>query len=555
MNRPARLLLRHFLLGFSQVEAVGSEGRLSAAGALGVLALPGAIVSLLFYQKYSPLFHYAKQQLNFSIHVESLTDKYAWIVFSMAISALVPVLRWDTLFPDRRDYANLAPMPVPLHVILLAKGAALTLFVCAFILDVNMAPAVIYPAVALGSGGTVPDLLRWMTAHAAATCSAGLCAFALVLAVSGLMMAALPYGLFRRCKRFAQFAFVVIILLFFALTPTVSPEIARLRTGGTSWAEWLPSIWFLGLYQQIQGVSAGELQSLAPRALMAAAACVAVALLAYGLSYRRFFLKSAEKSEGPSGVLRVPAVLFQIADRWLLRTGFERACFRFIVKTILRSDRHTTPIAATFGIGTAVAILLVPVNARAAPGFSSLAVASLILVYSAITGLRLSFGIPADPRSTWSLRVPADPAADPLSLVRKVFAFCIAPLVFLSAAAFAIVAGWTSAALHVLYAVAASALLIELAIMGFRIIPFTCPWLPGSGNIVFALAAWVAGLVAFGQGLGAIEAFALTRPGTYATMMIILIAATVTLRRFKAEREPIVWADSRGQLDLLRLGE
>ena len=217
-------------------------------------------------EKYSSLSHYLRHIRNFDSNVESLSDKYLFIVFCMAITGLVAILRWDTLFPDRRDFANLAPLPIQLGQVLLARILALAAFVIAFITDVNIGSVLLYPAMVMQSDGTVQQLLRFLAAHAISLAAAGLWTFLSVLAITGALMALLPYSLFRRVKRYVQFTSVVLFLALFVSTSAILPEIRVLRTGGSSWAEWFPPMWFLGLYQQVQGLPMQNLGPLSVRA-------------------------------------------------------------------------------------------------------------------------------------------------------------------------------------------------------------------------------------------------------------------------------------------------
>ena len=45
----------------------------------------------------------------------SLGEKEFFICFSMTVMGLVTVIEWEMLFPDRRDYANLTPLPIRLR--------------------------------------------------------------------------------------------------------------------------------------------------------------------------------------------------------------------------------------------------------------------------------------------------------------------------------------------------------------------------------------------------------------------------------------------------------
>ena len=108
---------------------------------------------------------------------------------------------------------------------------------------------------------------------------------------------------------------------------------------------------------------------------------------------------------------------------------------------------------------------------------------------------------------------------------------------------------------HSVFAIAASSVLVELLISGFRVIPFTCSWLPGRENIVLAVAVWGAGVLVFGHGLAALEAFLLLDLWRFPIFLCVVAGALYGLGYLHAVREPLTWSDTRGDLDLLRLTE
>ena len=51
-----------------------------------------------------------------------MTDCYFFVLYSMVVMGLVMVLNWDALFPDRRDYLILTPLPLPANAIFAGKS-------------------------------------------------------------------------------------------------------------------------------------------------------------------------------------------------------------------------------------------------------------------------------------------------------------------------------------------------------------------------------------------------------------------------------------------------
>ncbi|MBC8165567.1 MAG: hypothetical protein H7Y20_06820 [Bryobacteraceae bacterium] len=548
-------MVRHFFLDFFQVEFGTGESRLGMAPLLAVLMVPGALMSIALFAKYSALLRWIKRDFTFNPDIASLPDKYMFIAMSIAVTGIVAVLRWDSLFPDRRDFANLAPLPIETRGILLAKLTALTGFVLIFVIDVNLLPTILFPMIVMENQGTFHDLLAFWIAHAVAVTAAGLWTFCAFLAVTGTLMAVLPYGVFRRSRRYFQFLCIVLLLILFLSAPAMRFEVVKIRSGVSSPMEWLPVAWFLGLYQTLQGKAAGSFPALSAMSIRAMAMSVVLALAAYGISYRWYFLRSAETTEGPSSGWRLPPSLFRWVDALLLRSSFDRATFRFIVRTLARSEQHTAMLAATLGTGFALAVQSAMDARPGDPVPSGLLASSLIVVYSLLAGLRLSFGLPSEVRANWTFRMASDEGVDPQRVVRIAMFLFLLPVAALSSLVCGIAFWPEIGAGHMIFTLCCAAVLIELLTAGFRVIPFTCSWIPGRENLVFAIAVWAAGLLFFGPLLAIIEGFLLLDFWRFLPFLVVIAAILFAQRYLRKVREPIAWSDTRGEFDLLRIGE
>src|SRR5271155_1407787 len=112
----------------------GSEGTepgeldLSIATVLALLATPGAFISLFCMDHYGSLLLFLRgQSIDFDPYTASSSDEYFFIVLAMVVAGAVAVWKWDRLLPDRRDYANLAPLPIASRHIFFANLAGLLL--------------------------------------------------------------------------------------------------------------------------------------------------------------------------------------------------------------------------------------------------------------------------------------------------------------------------------------------------------------------------------------------------------------------------------------------
>ena len=332
-DTPFVLMIRHFFLGFFDSELTGSEedSRIGTGGLLAILAMPGAAMSLVLFGKYSSLMRWFQRDLHFDPIAASVPDKYAFIAFSMTITGLVTIVKWDSLFPDRRDYANLAPLPVAATKTFFAKLLALFLFVLLFIVAVNGVSAILFPLIAMEWRGTFPELLRFLGAHAVSVAAASLFTFCSLLAFIGFSMTVLPYVFFRRATRYMQLTFAAGLLLLFFSVPAVTSALKGTHDSPTALV-WLPPAWFLSLYTELQGQALSSLAQVSGIAVRALALSVLAAGCFYAVSYRAYYLRTSETPEIGRGSRRLPNLIFAGIDRVLLRNAFERACFRFSLR-------------------------------------------------------------------------------------------------------------------------------------------------------------------------------------------------------------------------------
>lgn len=138
-ERPFVYLVQHFRrrLFASEEEQSSGEMGLGVGTVLALLAAPGGFASLFLLDKYSTLIQYFRGQRGFNPYRASIGDEYFFVVLSMTIIGLVMVLRWNRLLPDRRDYANLAALPIPISSVFLANFVALTGMAILFAIDIN----------------------------------------------------------------------------------------------------------------------------------------------------------------------------------------------------------------------------------------------------------------------------------------------------------------------------------------------------------------------------------------------------------------------------------
>ena len=111
-----------------------------------------------------------------------------------------------SLFPTRRDYLALKPLPVRLYQIFVARFLSSLLITMVVITVLNLAPSMMFPF--LTSGRWQSFELRYVVAHAVATFGAGLFLFfALGAGVQGILMNLLAPRAFDRLSVWIQALF------------------------------------------------------------------------------------------------------------------------------------------------------------------------------------------------------------------------------------------------------------------------------------------------------------------------------------------------------------
>src|SRR4030095_2572670 len=118
-----------------------ADERANVVQIVAMLALPGAIVSLFTIVDH-PLIRSELTRLWLRAG-----DRYVFICYSMVVMGFVMTFKWDSLFPDRRDYLILTPLPISLGEFFATKVLALCAFLLSFVVAINIFSCVIVPYV------------------------------------------------------------------------------------------------------------------------------------------------------------------------------------------------------------------------------------------------------------------------------------------------------------------------------------------------------------------------------------------------------------------------
>src|SRR5579871_381575 len=541
LERPFPRLIAHFAASVFEGETAANDADMGGVGSvLGLLAVPGGFISILLFNKYSTLLQWLHGIRQFNIYTESLPDKYFFIVFSMAITGVIVVLKWDRILPDRRDFANLAPLPISAGRIFAANLLAILIVAVVFAADVNGASFLLYPLGVVGNRDTVGEMIRFGLVHAWCVMLASFFAFLTCFSIMSALMALLPYRLFRAVSLYLR-VLIVTTLVTLLVTSFAVPGMVR-HLADHPLLALLPPVWYLALYQSLQGHATPELIRLAPLALRAVGIVFASGLLLSALSYRRCFMRISESTGGTlfHGRVRLRLPL----GFSFLRSSFQRACCGFSIRALLRSEKHCIFFGGFAGMGL-VAASETALSAFAQPKpvlpDADLLSIPLTLVYFVICGLRFVFEMPVELEANWLFQIVLDPDRhESAAVARNVsLAVVVTAIILPTLAVYGMLWNWRIAALHAIYVLALSLGLIESLLVGFRKIPFTCSFPPFRNHVVMLALLGVVGYSFFSGNGSEIEHWMMVRPLRFLWLIPATAAAYDILRRLRNEIAPV----------------
>lgn len=539
LERPFWRLVTHF--GMKLFSGSGEGGlELGAGTVLALLAAPGAFISIMLLDKYSSLLRFLRGNNHFDPYATSVPDQYFFLTFSMAITGIVTVLKWDNIFPDRRDYMNLAPLPIATRQIFLANVTAIVLIAVAFAVDVNAVSSLFFPMVVTMEEPKFAAYVQFARAHFAGVLLASLFVSFALFALIGTLMVLLPDSVFRRISIYVRVLVVVLLLGLLCSTFAVAPLLSTLHAGAPSFLRWLPPVWFLGLSRTILGKADSALAQMGTIGLWAMIAVAILAPLVYVLSYYRYFIRIPETLDTTLRS-RAPRILFpmRLMDLVVLRSAYERATYRFAMKTLLRNDRHSLIFGGFAGLGIVIAsqTLLSAVNQKpsAAPSAAMISV-PFTLAYFLICGLRFVFDLPAELRANWVHRAILDYEQQaPGDAARKVILTFVLPWVLaVCVPLYVYYWGWTAGTALAAVLIAGCYLLADVLLRRFAKIPFACAYPAWKQSATVIVLLYVLGLWAFGSILPRLEHALLVKSVWYLWMLVLVLqVARLVLHRLR----------------------
>lgn len=524
VRTPFGCLLRLFIgrMFHGGGETGTGELGLGVGAVLILTAMPGLLVSLLMFEKYGSLIRWLRGDGVFDPFAATIPDEYFFIVLSASVTGAIALWRWDSIFLNRRDHSNLVALPIPLRTIFFANLSAVLVLAALFALVVNAASFLLFPVAVVGSQGSFAIFLRFALGHAMAVVCASVFSFFAVFATAGLLIATLPPVAFRRVALFARFALAVVLLGLLASVFTVPDDLERMSVVNAHKLAMLPPVSMLGLARTVW-VKGNDVfaTGIARAALSAIGLTLVTSIVAYAFTFRSSFLRIPETADiSLLPRLRLSFSRLALVLKATMRTPSQRACYDFTTKTLFRSDAHLQIVSAfaAFGLVT-VAQTLMSIRAdqsfsiRHSPSADFLSI-PFILSYSLILGIRFAFEVPANLDANWIFRFWLPPGDHlPRSVAR--WALLSLSLLWLAPACFAVTLiffGWLDAVLHTLVLIACSILLVEVLLVHFRKISFTCSYPPFESNAGVILVAYLFGFFVYTDYLPQMERWSLLTP-------------------------------------------
>jgi hypothetical protein len=543
-RRPFLSLVRLFLARMFQGE--GEDGQdldLGVAVAFIALAMPGILTSLLLLEKYGSLLRFLQGvRPVFNPFLESIPDEYFFVVLSMVVAGAVAAWKWDAIFLSYRDYANLVPLPLSFAQLFLGNLIAIFCLAATFTIDANAVSSVLFPLAVLASQGTIGMWIHFTIGHVLTALAASTFTFCAVFAIAGLLMAVFPFPIFQRISLYVRFLMGICIFALLATSPSVSEILFRQGGHSGSRIALIPSVWFMGLCERLWGRGGDPFfGAMANRALLSLLISIIVAVVAYTLCFRRFFVRIPEMLPG-SRIRHVrpflPNFVLGLLDRAALPTPSERGSFRFTLKTLLRSQVHlqTVLVAVALGVVVAVQFLLSALNHRG-PQVSERALSadylsiSFVLVYCIAAGVRFSLDIPCAIQANWVFRYWVPPSQEePRQIARiTILLVTLLPIIPISFLLAARLSNWTTAIFHSSMLAASTIVLVELMLARFRKIPFTCSYPSFKTNSALVFLAYLAGFYCFVIYLPQMELWCISEPLRFALIATLFLAILVGL--------------------------
>jgi hypothetical protein len=466
------------------------------------------------------------------------TVEHLFIATTMTIVGLLAILSWESSFPDRRDLLVLGALPVRVRTVFLAKLSALAGVLSFSIISLNCFIGLVWPLFFSNPGTGLLGDIRAIGAYWATITLAATFIFCCVLCLQGAAALLLPWQMFLRLSSLLQVCAFTLLLGGYLLEPSLESIPALNAPANQGLLKHLPSYWFLGLFQQLNGSMQPAFAPLAARAWtgLIIAATLAVMLLSSAWFWR--LQRAVEQPDilpGRSSVVGLSR----------LSNPVETAVVQFAERTLLRSRQHRLFYAFYLCLGLAVSLFYTGI---AQTRFEAVAktgqlpgaylAASLMVLCFAMLGLRLVIAIPVALRANWIFQLTQihAPGVYVRAVRQTLLGLSVVPVWLLISAVmlwqFPI---WTTL-VHLLALWIVGAILIDIALLSLQKLPFACSYLPGKAKLHLLFWGGVILGIPLANQAGSFESW-LLRSGLRSALLIAVLASCAIAMRQWTKRQ------------------
>ena len=456
---------------------------------------------------------------------------------TMTVASLIALLNWDAAFPDKRDMLILGPSPIRRGTLLTAKVVAFLVAPCLAAVAMNIFVGIFWPIFFRSNNAGLLDALRaWPAYWVTILLVSAFSAFT-VLAFQGIASNLMPRQLFLRLSPFLQAAVLSLFVSVYFLEPSLESPQALTSPQNQRLLEFLPSYWFLAIFNQLNGSVHPALAPLERKGWIGIAVAGFGACAALLLSYVRVMRALVEQPDIPPSARSIP---------WWprLASPLTQAITFFSLRTSLRSRRHRMILGFYLGLGVSCAVGYAN---RFLGGFHSVdrttvsvsfLLVSIVTTILTIFSLRVVAALPISLSANWIMRTTQiRPARDYQKAIRiSWLVLGLAPPLLLMAAILVAAYPWAPAFGHILLMLSLGFLLVELCLFTFPKVPFSSSYLSGKAQIDFVF--WVCLMLIFrllADGAG-IESRMLRHVRSFTGLILVVAIAAIVTRYLNESR-------------------
>ncbi len=473
------------------------------------------------------------------------------IATTMAVAGLFGMVSWESIFPERKDLMILGPLPVTRSTIFSAKIYALAYALGLAIIALNAFTGLGWVILFEPAGGGLLGLVRCLAAYWATNLAAGSFVLFCVLLAHGASSLLLPRQLFLRASGWLQMTGLALVLADYVLEPSLESLPALTDPRNQHLLHMLPSYWFLGLFQELNGTMLPAFTTLARLSLMGLAIAGTGALIAVLMTFARTIPKIVDEPEIQPRRSAWASLLPRGGD------PLRRAVLVFSLRTLLRSRQHRLMFGFFLGVGLIIMALYMHAPVVAQEGDHQVnsvtvpfLIGTLIMMCVSVLGARIVIGVPVLLKANWVFQLTQTSTSKAYWRASRgvLLTIAVVPVWIASAAVFLWIRGGWAGTLHLVVLALFGTVLVDLAMINLRKLPFACSWLPGKANLlVIFFGGLIVGLPLANQA-GILEMHLLERtalrPWLIAGLTLVAMAARWITRASALVHQDLVFEET-----------